>query len=186
MTDEYFSDWPVQVGSSCRGREVPRWCNPSFAPNSTFCPQTSCSWERRGEDKSSHQHMSDTHQEIAEVLGVQEEVSIRRLSPWASRTWRSLAVPSSTLPVSLKRAPSSRSRGNSDLLSHARTSSRLDQQKQEKLGGVNSLTFSSRTIRLIYWPDMINWYVVKPHTVCTWLKIKSLICGFSFTRMSPN
>lgn len=53
-------------------------------------------------------------------------------SPRASRICRSLSLPSNTLPVSLKRADSSRSRGNMESCSHTRTLSRLGGKKRAK------------------------------------------------------
>lgn len=52
-------------------------------------------------------------------------LNIRLSSLCLSKIWRSLSVPSKTLPVSLNRAESSSSRGNRDWLSHSRTLPRL-------------------------------------------------------------
>lgn len=57
-------------------------------------------------------------------------VKVNTGSPCASRIWRSLSVPSNTLPVSLKSTESSSSRGNRESFSHVRTSSRLKEENK--------------------------------------------------------
>lgn len=61
-----------------------------------------------------------------------------QVSPCVSRTCRSLSVPSNTLPVSLKRAGSSTSRGNRDSFSHIKTLSRL----KDKPGSLSHMLLS--------------------------------------------
>lgn len=64
------------------------------------------------------------------VFGFSRHVlNIKLISLCLSKTWRSLNVPSKTLPVSLNRAESSSSRGNRDWLSHSRTLPRLKIRK---------------------------------------------------------